>query len=90
MGINWKLIDLKYIVLEGKKANILIAPLNSIHYSLNRILSQQRVIDNKHEFFISITARPNADLKEIFLQTSDCLKKIKSALINSGEFKPPV
>jgi len=92
VGIHLHPKDLKYILIEGKKAKILIAPLNSpVHSSLNRILELQRIIDDKHEFFIAITAQPNINLGGIFLQTSECLRKIKMSLITSGEsFKPPL
>jgi predicted regulator of Ras-like GTPase activity (Roadblock/LC7/MglB family) len=92
VGIHLHPEDLKYILIEGKKAKILIAPLNSpIHYSLNKILQQQGIFDSKHEFFIAITAQPYTNLGGIFLQTSECLKKIKTTLITSGEsFKPPL
>ena len=92
VGIHLHPKDLKYILIEGKKAKILIAPLNSpVHSSLNRILEIQNIIDDKHEFFIAITAQPNINLGGIFLQTSECLRKIKTSLITSGEsFKPPL
>ncbi|MFW9864892.1 MAG: hypothetical protein ACFFEN_02245 [Candidatus Thorarchaeota archaeon] len=92
VGIHLHPKDLKYILIEGKKAKILIAPLNSpVHNSLNRILELQNIIDEKHEFFIAITAQPNINLGGIFLQTSECLRKIKTSLITSGEsFKPPL
>lgn len=92
VGIHLHPNNLKYILIEGKKAKILIAPLNSpIHYSLNKILEQQGIFDNKHEFFIAITAQPNTNLGGIFLQTGECLKNIKTTLITSGEsFKPPL
>ncbi|MHA2037419.1 MAG: hypothetical protein ACW98X_13360 [Promethearchaeota archaeon] len=92
VGIHLHPKDLKYILIEGKKAKILIAPLNSpIHNSLNRILETQGVLDDKHEFFIAITAQPNINLGGVFLQTSECLRKIKTSLITSGEsFKPPL
>lgn len=92
VGIHLHPNDLKYILIEGKKAKILIAPLNSpLHHSLNRILEQQGILDNNNEFFIAITAQPNVNLGGIFLQTSECLKKIKTTLITSGEsFKPPL
>ena len=92
VGIHLHPKDLKYILIEGKKAKILIAPLNSpIHNSLNRILESQGVLDEKHEFFIAITAQPNINLGGVFLQTSECLRKIKTSLITSGEsFKPPL
>lgn len=94
VGIHLHPKDLKYILIEGKKAKILIAPLNSpLHNSLNKILEQQGIIDSdkNHEFFIAISAHPNVNLGGIFLQTSECLKKIKTTLITSGEsFKPPL
>lgn len=92
VGIHLHPEKLKYILIEGKKAKILIAPLNSpLHYSLNRILLQQGIVDDSHEFFIAITAQPNVNLGGIFLQTNECLKKIKTCLITSGEsFKPPL
>jgi len=92
VGIHLHPKDLKYILIEGKKAKILIAPLNSpVHSSLNRILELQHILDDKHEFFIAITAQPNINLGGIFLQTSECLRKIKTSLITSGEsFKPPL
>jgi len=92
VGIHLHPKDLKYILIEGKKAKILIAPLNSpLHSSLNRILEMQGILDSNHEFFIAITAQPNINLGGIFLQTNECLKKIKTTLITSGEsFKPPL
>jgi len=92
VGIHLHPVDLKYILIEGKKAKILIAPLNSpLHFSLNKILEQQGILNNNHEFFIAITAQPNVNLGGIFLQTNECLRKIKTSLITSGEsFKPPL
>ncbi|MEJ2251348.1 MAG: roadblock/LC7 domain-containing protein [Candidatus Lokiarchaeota archaeon] len=84
--------NLKYILIEGKKAKILIAPLNNpLHHSLNKILEEQGIIDDNQEFYIAITAQPNVNLGGIFLQTNECLRKIKTSLITSGEsFKPPL
>ncbi|MFX1420211.1 MAG: roadblock/LC7 domain-containing protein [Promethearchaeota archaeon] len=92
VGIHLHPKDLKYILIEGKKAKILIAPLNSpLHSSLNKVLDAQGILDTNHEFFIAITAQPNINLGGIFLQTNECLKKIKTTLITSGEsFKPPL
>jgi len=91
VGIHLHPKDLKYILIEGKKAKILIAPLNSpLDSPLNKILESQGILDTNHEFFIAITAQPNINLGGIFLQTNECLKKIKTTLIKSGEsFKPP-
>jgi predicted regulator of Ras-like GTPase activity (Roadblock/LC7/MglB family) len=92
VGIHLHPLDLKYILIEGKTAKILIAPLNSpIHLSLNKLLIEQGILDNKHEYFIAITAQPDTNLGGIFLQTGECLKNIKTSLITSGEsFKPPL
>lgn len=92
VGIHLHPKDLKYILIEGKKAKILIAPLNSpLHNSLNQILERQGIIDDNQEFFIAITAQSNVNLGGIFLQTNECLRKIKTSLITSGEsFKPPL
>lgn len=92
VGIHLHPNDLKYILIEGKKAKILIAPLNSpIHHSLNNLLIEQGIIDNRHEYFIAITAQPDTNLGGIFLQTGECLRNIKTSLITSGEtFKPPL
>ncbi|TFG23908.1 MAG: roadblock/LC7 domain-containing protein [Promethearchaeota archaeon] len=92
VGIHLHPKDLKYILIEGKKAKILIAPLNSpLHSSLNKILEKQMILNSNHEFFVAITAQPNVNLGGIFLQTNECLKKIKTSLITSGEsFKPPL
>lgn len=92
VGIHLHPKDLKYILIEGKKAKILIAPLNNpLHRSLNKILEQQGILNDNQEFFIVITAAPNVNLGGIFLQTNECLKKIKTSLITSGEsFKPPL
>ncbi len=92
VGIHLHPEDMKYILIEGKKAKILIAPLKSpMHYSLNTILEQQGIVNGDHEFFIAITAQPYVNLGGIFLQTSECLKKIKASLISSGiSFKPPL
>ncbi len=92
VGIHLHPKDLNYILIEGKKAKILIAPLNTpLQNSLNKILEQQGIIDNDNEFFIAITAGANTNLGGIFLQTNECLRKIKTTLITSGEsFKPPL
>jgi len=92
VGIHLYPENLKYMLIEGKKAKILIAPLNNpLHRSLNKILEKQGIIDDNQEFYIAITAQPNVNLGGIFLQTNECLRKIKTTLITSGEsFKPPL
>ncbi|MBD3341734.1 MAG: hypothetical protein GF353_21695 [Candidatus Lokiarchaeota archaeon] len=92
VGIHLYPDDLRYILIEGNKAKILIAPLNNpLHATLNRILEKQGILNDDHEFFIAITAESDVNLGGIFLQTSECLKKIKTSLLTSGEsFKPPL
>ncbi|MFO8019356.1 MAG: hypothetical protein R6U96_12030 [Promethearchaeia archaeon] len=92
VGIHLHPNDLRYILIEGKQAKILIAPLlSALHKSLNKIINRQNVIDQNHEYFIVITAQPDVNLGGIFLQTNECLRKIKISLITSGEeFKPPL
>lgn len=92
VGIKLYPEELQYILIEGKKAKILIAPLNSpVHETLNRILTLQEIIKKNKEFFIAITALPTVNLGSIFLQTNTCLKKVKNSLLTSKkEFKPPL
>jgi len=92
VGIHIHPHDLKYILIEGRKAKILIAPLQgSIRHSLNRIINKQGIFESDNEYFIAITAQPDTNLGGIFLQTRECLKQIKTTLITSGEsFKPPL
>ncbi len=92
VGIHLHPKDLNYILIEGKNAKILIAPLNApLQSSLNKILEQQGILDNNNEFFIVITAESTINLGGIFLQTNQCLRNIKTTLITSGEsFKPPL
>ncbi|MFW6312118.1 MAG: hypothetical protein ACOC1K_07780 [Nanoarchaeota archaeon] len=92
VGIHLHPHDLRYILIEGKQAKILIAPLlSTLHKSLNKIINHQNIVDQNHEYFVVITAQPNVNLGGIFLQTNECLRKIKISLITSGEeFKPPL
>ena len=84
--------DLKYILIEGKKAKIMIAPLKNYGSStLNRIIEIQQLQGNDNEFFISITTQPFINLGGIFIKTRKSLVEIKKALILSGQsFKPPL
>ncbi len=84
--------DLKYILIEGKKAKIMIAPLKNYGSStLNRIIEIQHLQGNDNEFFIAITTQPFINLGGIFIKTRKSLIEIKKALILSGQsFKPPL
>lgn len=92
LGLHLHGKQLKYILLEGKTSKILIAPLkNSMDDPIDRIMIKQGIENKNDEFFIAITADPTVNLGGIFLQTRECMKEIKRALILSGEsFKPPL
>lgn len=78
--------ELKYILIESRYAKILIAPLNSpIEPSLVKNMNYQEISDHEHEFYILIVAQPNINLGGIFLQTNECLRKIKTHIFTSGE-----
>jgi len=81
--------DLNYILLEGKRASILITPLiGSVNPSVKKILHKQGIIDYINEFLIVITAQPGTSLLEIILQNRGYLS---TTLITSGySFKPTV
>jgi predicted regulator of Ras-like GTPase activity (Roadblock/LC7/MglB family) len=92
IGIHLHPDDLKYLLIEGKKAKILIAPLNNNpHYKTVKTIKNSGIIKKNHEFFVAITALASVNLGGIFMQTNDCLRKIRTALIDSGKsFKPPL
>jgi predicted regulator of Ras-like GTPase activity (Roadblock/LC7/MglB family) len=91
-GIALHQDDLKYILIEGKQAKILISPLKNYgSQTLNKIIDAQGLQGNDNEFFIAVTARNDANLGGIFLKTRESLIEIKKSLILSGEsFKPPL
>ena len=92
IGIHLHNQRLKYTLIEGNSAKILLAPLkNSMYDPIDRIMIKQGIKNSNEEFFIAITALPNVNLGGIFLQTKESLKDIKRALVLSGEsFKPPL
>lgn len=92
MSIHLHSDDLQYILVEGKKAKIVIIPfLNPFHFSLDQTLLLKGIINTKIGLFIAITAQPTADLRKIVVYTKKCLERIKATQITSGEsFKPPL
>jgi len=84
--------NLKYILIEGNKAKILISPLKQYGSdTLNRIIDAQNLQGNDDEFFIAISTQPSINLGGIFLKIRKALTDVKKALILSGEsFKPPL
>ncbi len=84
--------DLKYITIEGKRANILIAPLNNLlHYNVDQKLEKSPIYNNEEEFYFTLTTLPHINIAGLFLQTSENLNSIKKELLVSGKsFKPPL
>ncbi len=91
-GIELHPNNLKYILIEGPRAKIFLAPLkNTDNEALDRLVQAQNVQGCDDEFYISITTQPTINLGGIFLKTRDALIEIKKALVMSGEsFKPPL
>jgi len=83
---------LKYILIEGDKAKILLFPLKNYGSStLNKIIRAQDLQGNDNDFFVAITAQNMINLGGIFLKTRNSLIEIKKSLILSGEsFQPPL
>ncbi len=83
---------LKYILIEGARAKIMLAPLrNTDNQALNRIAESQCIPGCDDDFYIAISTQPTINLGGIFLKVRNSLIAIKKALIMSGEsFKPPL
>ena len=70
---------LKYILIEGQKAKILLSPLRNYgNPTLNKIIEAQGLQGNDNEFFVAITTQPTSNLGGIFLKT-------RQALIDSSQ-----
>lgn len=79
--------DLEFILIEGKKAKILIVLIeNLIDKANDRILDENGVLNDKPEFFIAITTQPNINLEPVFFQIEEWRKKIKIPLEPSEGF----
>ena len=79
-GLQLHKDQLKYILIEGNKAKILLTPLRNFGTAtLNRILEAQNLSGNDDEFFIAITTKPTVNLGGIFLKTRQSLIDIKKA-----------
>jgi len=84
LGIQMSSQVLKYILIDGKKSKVVIAPLSS---PLHPSLKEQGIFDDSYEFFITMIAQPQINLGGLFLQSNDWLKKIKTTIFTSGTFK---
>jgi predicted regulator of Ras-like GTPase activity (Roadblock/LC7/MglB family) len=84
--------NLKYILIEGNRAKILISPLkNTDNPTLKRIIEAQSLQNQEDDFFIALSTHPQVNLGGVMVKTKQSLMDIKKALILSGEsFKPPL
>jgi len=89
--------ELNYILIDGNRAKILVAPLRNFDNSLisNSLNSNNQnspnLFEPNTEYFIAITTRPKTNLGSIFIGMKSTLLSIQETLENSGlEFKPPL
>ncbi|MHA1683991.1 MAG: roadblock/LC7 domain-containing protein [Promethearchaeota archaeon] len=79
---------LKYMIIEGPKAKIMIAPLQS--YGQNEI-GQKNTNISAGEYFIALTTLSHVNLGSMFIKTQNTLKNINNIICKSNEsFKPPL
>ncbi len=80
--------ELNYILIDGIRAKILVAPLRN---SDNSLYNNGIQMNNHTEFFLAVTTRPRTNLGSIFIGMRNTLESITEILENSGlEFKPPL
>jgi len=88
---------LNYILIDGERAKILVAPLRN---STGKIKNNTSILENSGsnydlssntDYFIAITTRPKTNLGSIFIGMKNTLNSIRDLLEKSGlEFKPPL
>lgn len=84
---------LSYILIDGIRAKILVAPLRNSDSSGQSTDSTNFgvEINPETEYFIAITTRPKTNLGSIFIGMKKTLNSIREILENSNlEFKPPL
>ncbi len=89
--------SLNYILIDGVRAKILIAPLRNSNGSNHpnelelNLPNSNPPYHSETEYFIAITTRPKTNLGSIFIGMRNTLNSITDILENSGlEFKPPL
>jgi len=87
--------SLNYILIDGVRAKILVAPLRDPDNFLkvNKIQKEYffKNSNTQTEYFIAITTRPKTNLGSIFIGMKKTLNSITNILLNSNlEFKPPL
>ncbi|MHA1747016.1 MAG: roadblock/LC7 domain-containing protein [Promethearchaeota archaeon] len=79
---------LKYLIIEGPKAKIMIAPLQN---DQNQDQSQHAHFYKNNEFFIALTTQSQVNLGSMFIKTQSTLQKINSTIMaTKQDFKPPL
>ncbi|MHA1269500.1 MAG: roadblock/LC7 domain-containing protein [Candidatus Helarchaeota archaeon] len=80
--------ELNYLLIDGERAKILIAPLNFTKISGNGNYLNSY---SRSDYFLTITARLRVNLGAIMISMKDTLLSIARMIENSGEeFKPPL
>ncbi|MFX1295768.1 MAG: roadblock/LC7 domain-containing protein, partial [Promethearchaeota archaeon] len=89
--------SLNYILIDGVRSKILVAPLRNSNNSIppNDVQLDLSNSNFSHpfntEYFIAITTRPKTNLGSIFIKMKNTLTSITHTLNNSEmEFKPPL
>lgn len=85
--------SLSYILIDGIRAKILVAPLRNSDFSEQSAESSNFGVElpPETEYFIAITTRPKTNLGSIFIGMKKTLNSIREILENSNlEFKPPL
>lgn len=90
-GLSLYQDKLKYILIEGKIAKILITPLRNYGNSaVNKVIQAQNLHGCDDEFYVAITTKADVNLGGIFLKIRNSLSEIKKCLVLSKDsFKPP-
>ncbi|MHA1312064.1 MAG: roadblock/LC7 domain-containing protein [Candidatus Helarchaeota archaeon] len=80
--------NLNYLLIDGERAKILIAPINTWRYDKNKANFNGNF---KSEYFLTITARLKVNLGAIMISMKDTLLSMARIIYDSGkEFKPPL
>lgn len=86
--------SLNYILIDGERSKILVAPLR-LNHNYNHVSSSfQQDYGNplsSVEFYIVVTTKQNVNLGSIFIKMKKTLAEIQNVLVNSEKnYKPPL
>nr|MDO8118465.1 roadblock/LC7 domain-containing protein [Candidatus Sigynarchaeota archaeon] len=88
VGLSLHGVWLKYMVIEGPKAKILIAPLHDGAYAIQQSAGSSM---EWAEYFIALTTLSNVNLGSVFIKTQTTLNNINDLILKSKcDFKPPL